>query len=225
MRLRQISWVLVWFTLTGLSFKVKGLKNKDLYPEINKTALGAVADSNIFKIQGITVELKPEFGFNAVDRISKDTLAIAVCGAYAYYPFGKIKDSHKIGQSLLKNFKVNNKIDMSDGTKTVVQSLKLKSSKLLLFFNKDPETADSYIIKGEIYDPEVQFIDGIRIGMGKADFFKAFFKSFSGKLQQKFNVICMESCVDAIRHIYTFKNDKLMSVKFECVECSWKIDY
>jgi len=179
-----------------------------------------------FKVDTFWVTPKKLLKFNSLINESTDTLDVVICADYVYSPFGVIKDKSKLPNSLLKNFSVINKLDTTANVATEVQKLYLGSSKLILFFDNDPEASrHSYIIKGEIYDSEVNFIDKIKIGMSKLDFFNTFFDDFPAELQKKYNIIAFESCVDDIRHIYSFKENKLNSVKFNCVECAWKIDY
>jgi hypothetical protein len=180
------------------------------------------------KIDGFWVEPKPvlKYAFGNEVTITADTVDLPSCGDYTFSPFGKINDRSELPKSLLKNFSITNKTDTSNGDKTIVQSLKLDSSKLLLYFDHDPEAErGSYIIKGEIYDKKVLFTNNIRIGMRKDDFYNVFFTNYPQLLQNKYHVIAFETCIEGLKHIYSFKNDRLYSVKFECIKCSWKIDY
>lgn len=214
------------FLQIGLSFGCSSPKSNP--EDITQKTIAAkpVDTANSFKVQGTWITLMPKFEFNSLDRFSNDTLSLAICGNYVYSPFGTIDDSLKIQKSSLSNFEKTNRVDTSTPDRMIVQSLKFKSSKLLLFFDKDPEASThSYVIKGEIYDPEVRFSDGIRVGMAKTAFFKTFFSNFPETISKQTNVFCLESCIMGIRHIYTFTDDKLTSVRFECVDCTWKVDY
>lgn len=222
----QITLLLLLILQTGLFFGCSSLKNKTEHSTKRTVAIKPVDTVNSFSLHGTLVMLRPKLEFNSLDHFSHDTLSVVICGDYVYSPFGIIADSLKIQKSLLKNFEKSDRIDTSGGERFFVQSLKLKSSKLLLFFDNDPEASThSYIIKGEIYDPEVQFSNGVKIGMSKADFFKTFFSIFPESINNQINVFCLESCIEGIRHIYVFNDNKLISVKFECVDCTWKVDY
>jgi hypothetical protein len=226
MKLSQTNYVRYAFLLVCLICGCNHPKSNMVNEKQNQSSSKPADQKNSFQVNNIWVTAKPELEFNSIDRAAKDTLSIAICGEFVYSPFGIIEDSMKIQKSLLKSFNMINKIDTSNGEKIFVQSLRFKSSKLLLFFDKNPEAEKgSYIIKGEIYDPEVQFDYGVRIGMSKSDFYKAFFTNFPDVLQKQLDVFCLESCIMGLQHIYTFKNNKLSSVRFECVECSWKVDY
>jgi hypothetical protein len=51
--------------------------------------------------------------------------------------------------------------------------------------------------------------------MSSNEFYQIFFDNFPIELQNKFRVIEFESCVQDIKHIYTFDNKKLNKIKFE----------
>ena len=83
----------------------------------------------------------------------------------------------------------------------------------------------SYITKGEIYDKAIKLVNGIKIGMSRNEFFKILFDKFPIKKEQSINEVVMETCVDGLKHHYTFQHNKLMSIRFECIKCTWKTDY
>lgn len=179
-----------------------------------------------FKVDTFWVTPKTSLQFNSLISSSNDTLDLVTCTEYVYSPFGILNDSSQLSKSLLKNFRIANITDSSVNNRLVLQSLKLKSSKLIVFFDHDPEASkESYIIKGEIYDRDVDFTKNIRIGMSENNFCGTFFKDFPSTLQKRYKVIVFQSCVEGIKHIYSFKDGELNSVKFECVKCSWKVDY
>lgn len=175
------------------------------------------------KIQEIIVEPKPDFGFTSFRKISNDTIDFVVCTRFVYYPFGEIENEIELRKSLLNLFEINDKKDKGG---YACQVLKFKSSKLLLFFSNNSEgPISSYILKGEIYDDEVVLIKDIRIGMSKKEFFNLFFDSFPQILEERFNEIGFVACVDGTNHYYSFKNNKLKSIRFECPDCTGVIEY
>ena len=103
--------------------------------------------------------------------------------------------------------------------------LKLKASKLIFFFDNDPEASKhSDLFKGEIYDNEVKFVNGVNIGMSKEEFCNIFFDKFSKDLRSKYNIFVLESCVEDIKHYYTFVDNKLKSITFGS-RSYWKVEY
>lgn len=178
-----------------------------------------------FAIGGFRAALKKSFDFNTLEKAGQDTLNIVICGEYAYSPFGIIKDKSAFSSSLLKNFTVTSRTDSMDIGPTEFQILKHGSSKLIFFFDKDPEgLKHSDILKGEIYDSDVTFLNGVKIGMSPDDFYKTFFERFPAELKDKYHVILITSCVDDIVHTYTFKDSKLNSVILK-TDTYWKVDY
>jgi hypothetical protein len=195
---------------------------------IIKTAVAKPDTDKSFKIDDFWITPKPglDYAFGNAPTTNADTVNLPICSDYAFSPFGNIKNRSELPKSLLKHFSIVNKIDTSNGNKTIVQSLKLDSNKLLLFFDHDPEASrESYVIKGEIYDKTVTFANNIRIDMSEMAFYQMFFTNYPESLQNKYQVITFETCIEGLRHIYTFQNHHLHSVKFECVNCTWKADY
>jgi hypothetical protein len=179
-----------------------------------------------FRISDFWFTPKSSFEFNSVGNAKNDTLDLVTCSDYVYFPFGKIKNKTELKTSILKDFNIVNKTDSLDSGIFELQILKINSSKLILFFDNDPEaTISSYIIKGEINDKNVRFVNKVAIGMSKKDFINEFFDLFPNELIDKYNVIILESCVSGLNHVYTFKDKKLTSIRFDCVECSWRLDY
>jgi len=157
---------------------------------------------------------------------NSDTLLLLTCAGFVYSPFGEIKDKKSLLTSKLKNFNIIDRITKQIDGESEIQILTLKSSRLILFFDNDPEAiTHSYIFKGEIFDKEVNFTNGIKIGMTKERFIKTFFEYFPEELFVKYNCIAFQSCVDDVRHTYTFENGKLKSLRFNQYDTYWKINY
>ncbi|RKR85411.1 hypothetical protein BDD43_5682 [Mucilaginibacter gracilis] len=195
--------------------------------QIKKSAVKAITiDTTIsFKISGTWVTPKKFFDFNSLQMASGDTLALVTCSHYVYSPFGNIKNKKQLKTSILNNFDIRNRTDSVDIGPVEFQILKLKSSKLIFFFDNDTEgSRHSFIIKGEINDAEVKFDKNISIGMSIESFYKTFFDYFPEELLHKYKVIVLVSCVDDIKHIYSFNNGSLASVYF-ITDTYWKVDY
>lgn len=172
------------------------------------------------KINTFWIEPKSNLDFVDLIKSSDDTLSLAVCGDYVYYPFGQITASSELNSSSLKNFKVINSRENGE-----LLRLKHNSSMLQLYFANDSELVkSSYIIGGEIYDSDVEFVSCMKIGMNISDFYNVLFVDFPTKLYNSYSVIVLESCVNGIRHIYDIRENKLFSVKFESLDCDPNIE-
>jgi hypothetical protein len=181
--------------------------------------------SKSFRIDTYWATPKKSFDFNSLEKSSDDTLALVTCAEYVYSPFGVINNKHALKNSLLKNLAIVSRTDTMDVGPEEFQILKLKSSKLIFFFDNDTEASKhSSISKGEINDSEVKFDKGIRVGMKIGKFYETFFDYFPEELKTKYQVIVLISCVDDIKHIYTFKNGILNSVIFQN-DTYWKVNY
>ncbi|MDN3581798.1 hypothetical protein [Mucilaginibacter flavus] len=203
----------------------KPVAEKPKTTDITATRKADIDTTSTFAIAGFRAALKKSFDFNTLNKAGQDTLDIVICGEYAYSPFGIIKDKSAFSSSLLKNFTVTNRTDSMDVGPFEFQILKYGSSKLIFFFDKDPEASKhSDIFKGEIYDADVSFLNGVKIGMSLGDFYAVFFDQFPTALKDKYHVILITSCVDDIIQTYTFRRDKLNSVIFKN-DSYWKVDY
>lgn len=179
-----------------------------------------------FKIDNYWLTPDSAFDFNSLGDATGDTLDLVTCSDYVYSPFGEMTNKKQLKKSLLNNFDIKDRTDKLVNGVFEFQILKLNTSKLILFFDDDEEaTRESYIYKGEIYDKEVKFLYNISIGMNKKDFILKFFETFPDELLGKFNVIRFQTCVYGTYHVYTFKENILNSVIFQCIGCTWNLDY
>src|SRR6202012_1803368 len=153
----SVKFCLTMICLTGImscTSKPRPAEKTDTMP---RKSIAKSDTNRSVKIDGFWIVPKAvlDYAFGNEVTIKTDTIDLPSCSDYTFSPFGKIKDSSELPTSLLKNFSVTNKTDTSNGIKTIVQSLKLNSNKLLLFFDHDPEASrESYVIKGEIYDKD-----------------------------------------------------------------------
>jgi hypothetical protein len=177
--------------------------------------------SHTFQIQNIVVKPKIDLELHSFDKISNDTLNLVVCSKFVYYPFGKIENKSALKESSLKIFEINDKTDKQGN---VLQVLHFNSSEVILFFDGSSEgPISSYVIKGKIVNDEIVLENNIKIGMSKKEFFNLFFYDFPSKLEETFNEIGLIACVDGTNHYYSFKNDKLILIRFECPSCLLEI--
>ncbi|HET6226474.1 MAG TPA: hypothetical protein VFF27_09365 [Bacteroidia bacterium] len=174
--------------------------------------------SNYILILNEQAVYKQAFQLLSVTKQEGDTLRLVSCADYIYSPFGKIENEAGLKLSLLKHAEV--KIRAYDEQSDFYE-LGQGKNKLVLFFSDDTDGAlSSSIVKGKIQDSSIVFNNGIHIGMNNVDFYKIFFESFPKKLQENYNVVEIESCVQGIKHVYMFEKKKLTSVEFECVGCA-----
>jgi hypothetical protein len=183
-------------------------------------------DTNIsIRINGYSLIPKASLGFDTINKAGKDTLDLVICADYVYDPFGPIYDKSQLHSSILRKFDAVSRIDTLPPDTVELEILKHGSSRMILFFDHDDEAdRHSRILKGEIYDQDVEFVNGIKIGMSLQSFYNKIFSNFPGQLLKDFRVVVFTSCVDGIKHVYSFKNSTLISVKF-INDTYWKIDY
>lgn len=224
----QASWnnekELVIFYNTSVETFAKQTKFENLKITYSPLPSEAGDKAEPFKIGNYRVTPKPTFDFHSMGKSSRDTLNLVSCSNYVLFPFGVIKDKSDLKISVLKKFTIANSkrnafvnYDISQDT-LWYESLELKSgiNELTLFLDNDPEASiHSNISHGKIYNSNVDFINNIRIGISINEFYKTFFDVFPSELEKEFKVIEVESCVNSIKHIYSFENGKLSSVKFE----------
>jgi len=183
-----------------------------------KTKLQANVDTvNSFRIDSFWVTPKRLMKYGAIQESGADTLDLVMCGDYMFSPFGVIDIKSDLKTSKLFKFIITDTTAADGGGNSLkIQKLKFKSSKLILLFPDPGDNSDrsSHIVKGEIYDKDVQFINGVMIGMKIKDFYRKFFEHFPIELMNDYKVIVFDSCVEDLKHVYTFNNGELMSVKF-----------
>lgn len=165
------------------------------------------------KIDGLLATPRYSTHIYALLNTGPDTLGISVNSTQFYYPFGLIKSKPKPNLGVLRNFGITNKIIQTAIGNIDIQILKHRSSKLIFFFNTVNGDKHADILKGEVYDTDVKFINSIIIGMSVDDFYKCFFDHFPLELENRYKFFELESA-DEIKHIYSFENNKLKVVKF-----------
>ena len=185
----------------------------------NKKNIQNIDTTKSFKIDNIWVTPNSSYDVNSLLHHSADTLEIVTCSEFVYSPFGIIKNAD-LKSGLLSKFDVIDTSFGMDGDEwfLVCELLKLNSNRILFYFH-DTSLAikHSPIIEGEVNDSSVSFSNNIKVGISLEYFYKIFFDNFPLELQNKYSVIVLESCVKGvrgIRHIYTFKDNKLYSIKF-----------
>jgi hypothetical protein len=165
-----------------------------------------------------------EFELVSFDISKIDTIILVTCSEYVYSPFGILRNVDDLKSSLLKDVVIEKKKRNED---IEFEILKKGSDKLVLFFDKDIESAkSSYIVKGEIHSRQISLINNVHVGINVHDFYRTFFDLFPAKYEKQYKVVILESCVVGLRHLYVFNDEnKLSLIKFECVDCNFEVDY
>jgi hypothetical protein len=167
---------------------------------------------------------KESFEFNSFISMGHDSLGFVTCADYVYFPFGELHSKSELISSQLRMFQVVSKLDTMRNGVFELHRLQFMSSCLTLSFDDDSEASiSSYILKGQIQDKEVRFINGVHVGMSFRSFLKKFLVSFPHKVLHNCTTVIFESCVVGIRHVYSFKAGKLNEIRFECPPCTWKL--
>ena len=167
---------------------------------------------------------KESFEFNLLITTEPESLWLVTCGDFVYFPFGEISSKAELSSGLLKRFHVASTHDTMVNGVFELHRLVLGSSKLILWFDDDSEaTIESYILSGEIIDSSIHFINGIHVGSSLETFLATFLSSFPESVLKRCSTVIFESCVTGIRHVYYFRNGQLARIRFECVDCSWKL--
>jgi hypothetical protein len=185
---------------------------------------GPIDTLNAIKILNFWVTPKKSFKFNSVGQSGSDTISFVTCSEYVYSPFGQLHRKSDLEKSLLKDFNVKSKTDtMIDGLNEF-HILTRGQNRLIIYFDLDPSCKHSYIEKGDILKNNVILEENVQIGLGKIEFLNKFFDDFPQGLANHFSVVVFESCVEDIRHTYTFKEDTLKFVNFSTYSY-WTVNY
>ena len=184
---------------------------------------GNRSSSKKFKVDGLTVSPKQSTEFDTLIKFNSDTLAIQVFSKYVYFPFGIIKAEFKPQLGLLQNFSLIIDTLSTDIGDTYLQVLQHNTNKIVFSFNSTYKGSESDLFSGEIHDSDVNFVNGIKIGMSVEDFYAIFFDNFPVKLMNRYKYFSLMS-IDGIEHIYFFADNKLKSIKFTR-GVYWKLTY
>jgi hypothetical protein len=162
----------------------------------------------------LKISPKKDFDFNSLIKSSNDTLEIVTCSKDVIYPFGKFDTISELKSSLLKGFKIVSQ--KTDDSMYFVYNIVSGNNRLTLLLDKDPDaSAHSNILNGLITDNSIKTINNIQIGMSADSFYKLYFKSYPSDLSQKFKIVIFDYCVNGIKHIYTFKDNKINRIEYK----------
>lgn len=164
-------------------------------------------------IESLKITPNMDFEYNSLIKYSNDTLEIVSCAKYIIFPFGEFDNVSQLKSSLLEGFKILSQ--KTDDSIYYYYDLKLNNNHLLLCVDKDNEaSAHSNIVKGLINDNSVKTINNLQIGMSADLFFKSHFTSYPVDLANRFKIVIFDYCVSGIRHIYSFKDKKLIRIEY-----------
>ncbi len=173
-----------------------------------------------FKLGESWVSLKNTFDFSTLKKANQDTLWLEICSDNIFSPFGIFGDTIQLPKSQLKTYKMRTRAGVGDEVNVVQANLWKDTNNITLYFFHSSEYAPhSYIIHGNIFDPQLKLYKTIQIGVSKTDFYKTFFNSFPKELEPRFRYIVFETCIYGIQQIYRFENNALLSVRFRCPDC------
>lgn len=164
-------------------------------------------------LESIGITPKKEFEFNSILKVQGDTLELVTCAEYVIRPFGNMNSEEDLLKSTLSNYKITEK--RKDDSIYFYYTIEKGNNKFDLFFENDEYDSDhSYILSGEIYDSTLETINKIRIGMTLKEFLCKHFKSYPEEIGKAYEVYIFDYCVEDIKHAYTFKNERLISIKY-----------
>jgi hypothetical protein len=137
-------------------------------------------------------------------KITHDTLTIVSTNPIVYFPFGKLSTKRALTDSL-RGFEITEEngpeIRMSYG-----------KSKIKLFHDEEHNTFQ--IVSGDISDEEIEFENGLKVGLSKSSVLNKYLNDFQSE-RRRFKVLVLESGLTGIWHYYEFQNDTLTRVKFD----------
>ena len=148
--------------------------------------------------------------FELVDLyIADDSLALVSMSDFLYYPFGRFENENKFidKNSFFTSSCILNIKDDDDSEYNIeLTQFTHKSSTL---FTINGESGFLEIVKLNVIDQEIKFINEIFVGMDKDTFFGKFFINSNTKKLCNIKKIVLVSGLQGIWHYYFFKNDHL----------------
>lgn len=157
----------------------------------------------------IIVSIENKFKAEQVEniKINKDTLSFVSVGWFYYYPLGKfdkiedVQKDYPIFSLKIEDIKEENETNR-------LYRMIFKQSFIKLFYQPDTELME--IVSGKIQDKEIEFVDGIRVGVTKEKFLATLFNE---KVDLKeIQVFRIYSALDGINHTYSFDKNILKTI-------------
>ena len=147
--------------------------------------------------------------------IKNDTLSIVSTGWYFYYPFGKVHHVDSL-KGIFPKFKLltvldTDKTDLSD----TITVYRFSYKRNFLKFLQEPDTHKFEIVSGNIVDSTIDLLNGTKVGMSKSAFLDLYFKTNVNKETEKINVVEFITGLEGMWHYYTFRNNRLVSIRFD----------
>jgi len=141
-------------------------------------------------------------------KISNDTFSIISTSPFLYYPF----DENRTIDEFIKR----NSFIKPENTRIIKDSfweIQIYNSKLILFDDKEQNKIQ--IVSGETSNPEVELMNGIKVGISKNDFLMKFFTKIPKDQLDRIKVIELISGLTGIWHYYNFDKDSLRIIIFK----------
>jgi hypothetical protein len=157
----------------------------------------------------------PEMELNNFRSI-EDTIVFTSPTSFLYFPLGKFKKEVGILDDY-PELKLSHQKYADDTGSMELYSYRYKQSFIKMIKNDESGLFD--IVFARLVDNGITLKNGITIGSLKANFSEKFFKSIVDL--NKYNVVKIESLILGIKHIYTFKDDKLVEI---IIDSDYQVD-
>lgn len=146
-----------------------------------------------------------------VIRCQNDTLKIVTTGWFFYYPFGKIGNE----DTLKKAFRDYQYVDeiQREGQTDSTKLYRFNKEGSFVKFVKSDENKSFEIVSAVINNSEMVFVNGIKVGMSKSDFYRTYFKKNIDNELPGINVVEVITGLDGMWHYYTFSEGRLSQIK------------
>lgn len=161
---------------------------------------------------------RPEYQIKDI-KVYTDTMTVYSLANYVVYPLGEWNS--------VEQYITGNQLSWyrDVGYKNYYDSMEVSVNRVR---RGDDSYVDMYysiwtkkveLLGGYIADPEVELVNGLRVGMSKDDVFKVFFKRYPKSYTADVAVLKVMSGAGEVAEIYTFRGQKLRHIK---VETSYK---
>ena len=157
---------------------------------------------------------RPEYQIKDI-KVYTDTMTVYSLAGYIVYPLGE--------WSSVEQYITDNQLSWyrDIGYKKYYDSMEVSVNRMRRY---DDSYVDMYysiwtkkveLLGGYITDPEVQLVNGLRVGMSKDDVFKVFFKKYPKSYTSDVTVLKVTGGAGEVTEIYTFRGQKLRHIKIE----------
>jgi hypothetical protein len=144
-------------------------------------------------------------------RCQNDTLIIATTGWFFYYPFGKVNN-----EKTLKNaFHIYQFVDeiQHKGDNDSTKLYRFNKDASFVKFVKSDDNTRFEIVSAVINNPDMVFLNGVKVGMSKSEFYRTYFKRNIERELPDIKVVEIITALDGMWHYYTFSGGRLSQIK------------